>query len=467
MKKQTKVLLAAALFTLGASFSSMAALKNGTWQLNEEGWQYANKEGDYESEVWAMSYGTEYWVNEDAVLGSSEWVEEDGHTYYVQSDGSKTKNAWKYLYAIDDEDEMEEENWYYFDSKGRMVTGKETISGSTYYFNSKGQMLTGWVDTTDLDAEDVTAATIGNVVYTNEDGQLVKSSWINMFPWTMTEDDAYEDDYEYFYATSNGKLAKTKTKIDGLHYFFNAETGIMMTGWIEKIDGVYTNTNAINAGDEAYWTDEVGYAKKDQWLELERAEEDDKEFWFWFDKNGKVFAPAATDANAETVDFVDGESNDLDFTDIEGGVKSKKFGDTYYYFNQKGEMIDGLVTINSEINYLVDGARQTGKFVLEDNDLDTYEFCFASKTEDDYKKFKAVNGNYDGYLYRNGQLMTAVDTYDIIDGFIVDVNGAIQHSKTKEYTLDNGAKFKAKDAGYEFSKVDGSQKYSLKEVVAE
>ena len=37
MKKQTKVLLAASLFTLGASFSSMAALKNGTWVLNEDG----------------------------------------------------------------------------------------------------------------------------------------------------------------------------------------------------------------------------------------------------------------------------------------------------------------------------------------------------------------------------------------------------------------------------------------------
>ena len=44
MKKQTKVLLAAAMMTIGASFTSMAALSNGTWVLNDEGWQYADKE---------------------------------------------------------------------------------------------------------------------------------------------------------------------------------------------------------------------------------------------------------------------------------------------------------------------------------------------------------------------------------------------------------------------------------------
>ena len=52
---------------------------------------------------------------------------------------------------------------------------------------------------------------------------------------------------------------------------------------------------------------------------------------------------------------------------------------------------------------------------------------------------------------------------------IVDVNGAIQHSKTKEYTLDTAfagvTEFKAKDANYEFNKADGSTKYALKAVV--
>ena len=37
MRKQTKVVLAAALFTLGASFSAFAA-KTGTWVLEDEGW---------------------------------------------------------------------------------------------------------------------------------------------------------------------------------------------------------------------------------------------------------------------------------------------------------------------------------------------------------------------------------------------------------------------------------------------
>ena len=51
MKKQTKVLLAAAMMTMGATFSALAAEPKGTWVLNEEGWQYADKDGDYMDNV--------------------------------------------------------------------------------------------------------------------------------------------------------------------------------------------------------------------------------------------------------------------------------------------------------------------------------------------------------------------------------------------------------------------------------
>ena len=155
MKKQTKVLLAAALFTLGASFSSMAALKNGTWVLNEDGWQYVDKEGEYVEEEWCYSYGVEYWVDEEGYLGSSEWVSDsDGYTYYVQSDGSKTKSSWKYLYAEDEEDDADaEEAWFYFDSKGRMVSEKFRYQIGDYYysFDGDGKMLTGWIDNSTIE----------------------------------------------------------------------------------------------------------------------------------------------------------------------------------------------------------------------------------------------------------------------------------------------------------------------------
>ena len=479
MKKQTKVLLAAAALTLGASFTSMAApLNNGTWVLNEEGWQYADKNGEYVDEKWCVSYGTQYWINEDYVLGSSEWVVEEassGKTYYnyAQSDGSKAINTWKYLYAPGDDDEEFEQDWYYFDSKGRMVANeaKFQIGDYYYYFDADGKMLTGWIDKNELKkAEEAAAPTVGTVVYCNEDGQLIRNSWLNMFPWTMTEDEAYEDDYKYFYADGNGKLYSTKKAIDNHTYFFNAETGAMMTGWIIKDGTVYTGANAkLAAGNEVYWTDdEIGYAKKNQWLKLATPQSDDSDsFWYWFDKNGKLFAPTATDSNVTEMNFADGESYDVE--PVAGKTyeaKSKKFGDTYYFFRGNGEMIDGLVSIDNELNYLVDGARQTGSVSLEDDDLDNYTFYFAAKTDATAKttKYAAVTGYFDGHVYKNGQMMTAVDNYAIVEveingknyEFLVDVNGNVQYG-TKEYTLDEthatyGDSFKAKDDNKAFNK---------------
>ncbi|WP_371410613.1 M15 family metallopeptidase [Bacillus toyonensis] len=39
---------------------------------------------------------------------------------------------------------FEEDNWYYFNSAAKMVTGWQQIGGTWYYLNSSGAMLIGW-----------------------------------------------------------------------------------------------------------------------------------------------------------------------------------------------------------------------------------------------------------------------------------------------------------------------------------
>ena len=465
MKKQTKVLLAAALFTLGASFSSMAALKNGTWVLNEEGWQYADKDGEYVENEWCVSYGKEYWINEEGVLGASEWVEDGNDKYYVQSDGSKTVNNWKYLYADEDADE---ESWFFFDEKGKMVkNASKTINGNKYYFDGDGKMLTGWVDSTKgaIDSAD-NSTDISKIVYTNENGALVKSSWINMYPWTMTEDDAYAEDYNDYYADSEGKLKKsTKTKIDGLSYIFDAN-GVMLTGWVQKIGGVYTDADAaISASTtEAYFCDkDNGYVKTNSWRKLDDPTGDDDAYWYYFDKNGKAFI--ATDANAVIVTnkatFKDGEVNSIT-TDSNVSVNVKKIDGVEYYFNMKGEMIDGLQYIGGKLMYLKGGVKQTGKVTLTDKNENDYTFYFADKNnnEERYEKYVAVEGNKDGYCYKNGQLITSddKDVYEVVytanGDFVVDYRGKIQHTDNKEY--EGAGKFTFNQTS------KGAAKYSIK-----
>ena len=456
MKKQTKVLLAAALFTLGASFSSMAALKNGTWQLNEDGWQYADKEGEYVEEEWCVSYGTEYWINEEGVLGASEWVSDAEYTYYVQSDGSKTVNAWKYIFAEDEED-ADEESWFYFDAKGRMVSNtKKEINGYTYYFGEDGKMLTGWVEY-DKDAkvkaiEATDKSAVSKVVYTDENGALVKSSWLHLFPYGSDEDKMYEgDDEVYYYAGSNGSLYTTKKDVEGLTYFFNKDNGQLIDGWVKKYEYdtdkyAYTACNAADEADviELYWTDEDSYAKKNTWRYLECPEDNDDEFWYFFDKLGRAFLPnTASGSKVKEVTFADGEEmgTGFDFEAI-ANVESKKINGVEYFFNAEGQMLDGFVTIDGDMMYLEDGAVQTGKITITDENENDYEFMFAPKTikEEGYKKGVAVNGNYDGYLYKNGQLVKSEEngvyelvTIENVGKFIVDYRGKIQHKDGKEY----------------------------------
>lgn len=494
--KMAAVVSAAALLTLGASFASMAAtIKNGQWVQGEEGWQYVDKEGEYVEEAWCDSLGLDYWVDDEGYVVYDQFVEDGGHTYHVNDKGYKAIGEWVYTFLDEDADE---ESWFYFDAKGRRVENKKKdIAGPngtyTYYFDEDGQMLTGWVEVVKdkdgniVECKPATEETAPSaIVYCNENGELQKSTWLHKFPWTKDAEECYEgEDEVWYYAGSNGSLVKGKQSIkdaDGnAHtYFFNADDYTMIDGWVVKTairdkdgkvvlkDGkaqyVYTAADAAFTAEHAtevyYATEEVGYAKKNGWREIENPAGD--EFWFYFDKLGRAFL--ATDSDVQKnkyvadVDFVDGEYNEFDVTEDEKRViaNSKKIDGVEYFFNTNGEMIDGFVEIDGVRMYLKDGAKQTGKVTLTDNNENDYTFYFVEKGD---KKYEAANGNYNGYCYKDGQLMTSEESgvYEKIDvtgvgSFIVDYRGKIQHKDGKEYegvdtkyTFSDDAKNEAED----------------------
>ena len=471
MKKQTKVLLAASLFTLGASFSSMAALKNGTWMVEDGQYVYYDREGELVTEEWCESLGKEYWMNEEGYLGSCEWVSEGEYSYYVQSDGSKTIDAWKYIYGEDDED-ADEESWFYFDAKGRMLENTtKKINGQWYFFGTDGKMLTGWVEkrlVTDengkaildsngdkqylyLEAENKNTSA-ANIYYCNEDGSRASKMWLEDFGWGEDADELYDEDLDWYYIKSNGQVQKGMNKdIDGLTYIFGTN-GKMLTGWVgcddSDEDNIYyeVTEDALSEDDYSavYYCTEVGYAKKSTWAKLEDPTEDD-EFWFYFDKNGKVFAPEVA-SDAKVVTFVNGDYNK--FTDSDAiEYTTKKIDGTTYLFDTDGKMLSGLLEIDGNVYYYGtedEGAMVIGKTVVADADDYTFEFAFGKKTENGYVKGAAVTGNFDGYCYKKGQLMTSGEAgaYKVIEtangDFVVNNAGKIQHRDGKKYEMADG-----------------------------
>ena len=159
----------------------------------------------------------------------------------------------------------------------------------------------------------------------------------------------------------------------------------------------------------------------------------------------------ATDANAvisaSEYTFNDGENLAKQFTSSNAiDVNSKKIDGVVYYFNEQGEMIDGLQEIAGQLVYLEGGARQTGKVTLTDENENDYTFYFGEKDENEkgIEKYVAVTAAYKNYVYVNGQLITSddSDSYRLVNvngkDYVVDNNGKIQHKDGKDYGLGLG-----------------------------
>jgi len=481
MRKQTKILVATALLALGASFTSMAAAKTGTWVLEEDGWFCYDKEGEAYEDEFCLSYGKEYYVGDDGLMVTNTWVEYDDATYYVGSDGAKTINDWRLL--VPEDSDEEEAEWFYFGSKGAMVkNAKKVIDGKTYYFNGDGIMLTGWVDTA---TNEVAETMTDKVVYCDENGARVAKEWIKTWAPEVEEDEQEDDNMNWYWIKSKGAVQTGRNlDINGETYFFGKD-GKMLSGWVATVDGeefeaigVKGSTAELKSyteeGCAVYFCggSDQGWAKKNTWFKTWKpalynaADSDNDQNWFWIAKNGKVYIPTSSDA-AYDVTFVDGSKAAAFATDSDADIAvQKEINDKIYAFNMNGEMWSGLVEVNG-VNYYYggaeDGSMKTGSVMIEDEEGSEYKFFFGKKDDKDngYVKGAAVTGAASGELYVNGLIQVADgdDDYKQITvngyNFVVDADGDIRTAK-KEYKNENdetyldtresnGVKFTGKD----------------------
>ena len=478
MRKQTKIaalVSATALLALGASITSFAAAR-GTWMLVDGEWYCYDKNGDPYENTFCVSNGKDYYVGEDGMLVRSDWVEYDGDYYFVNSAGQKITNDWRLTTPYDDEGA--EEEWYYFQSSGKMATGKKIVyKGSTYFFNSEGRMLTGWVTYDSDNAQNVDEANGFEdkmTFYADETGARVESNWVLTTEPGVEEDDA-DADYYYYWLKSNGQAATGKqTNIKGQMYFFD-EQGRMLSGWVAatkddadetyymEIDG--ENSDYVVNGDwEAVYycgASDDGHAKKDKWIKTWRPadtyeeDEDEDEFWYWIDKSGKIYVPS--DTNAAAV----GNKYSLEegaFTEKTNGISisQKKINSKDYFFNEAGEMLSNFILVTTPSADLTtgmyyfggadDGSMKTGSISVKDDVDDTYKFYFETKGDN---KGVGIVGNKSNKLYNYGMLIKSEDyKYEIADVnghlFIVNQNGSIQRSNV-EYKEDGDVLIDAND----------------------
>ena len=512
MRKQTKiaaVVSAAALLALGASITSFAAAK-GTWMMVDGEWYCYDKNGDAYTNTFCSSNGKEYYVGDDGQLVRSEWVEYDSSYYFVNSSGAKITNDWRLTTPYDDDSADEE--WYYFKSNGkRAESEKITYKNKSYYFDSDGKMLTGWVTYDSNAVDEANDFVDGKTFYCDETGARLEKDWVYSVEPGVEDDDADADEYWYYFKSSGKAQTGKGTNIKGQTYLFDDE-GRMQTGWVARVAsgnnaeyqeiGGENSTAELRNYTEVYFCgdEDDGHAKKNKWYqtwkpsEYDEADEDNDQWWYWIDKNGKVYIPteAASGSNAtgykyKLEDATLAKKFVIDNKETAFNITKKKVNSKDYFFNDNGEMLSQfieVITPNTEdglyrgmyyFGGANDGSMKTGSQSVKDDNGDTYKFYFGTKNSNSEHKGVGITGNKSNKLYYKGLLLTADDykyqiaTVDDEHYFIVNKNGSIQHSYV-EYKEDSDVLIDARTLGTDsngnakkFNTTDDLYKYSFDE----
>ncbi len=455
MRKQTKlvaVLSAAALLAMGASMTSFAA----GWEKDDAGiWHYYDSDDELVTGEWRKDGGQWFYLDDDGDMLTDSWVDDE---YYVDENGAMLVNTWKYTYSEDGMEDPEDdgEAWYFFGNKGTKIENdSKKINGKTYYFNEDGRMRYGWY------ADDN-----GNVYYLGDenDGARTNNAWL----WLEAPDEesdledeenvadtlAHElsdadpcDSEGWYWFASDGKMYRgdSQKKINGKYYFFNRH-GQMLYEWINGV-GVQRGSNASldwnnNASAQATDSDivdairyvnavEEGW-RADGWYEIDGANRlgvGDDTSWYYFE-DGK--------AKKASMDVSNGLTDDGKQV-YRAKIKIKESGNSYFCFDQYGQMKTGLQLIDGKLYYFdSDGYLKTGKVNDVEEENDSFTYYFETKNG---KNGQGITGEKSGYLYWNGKRLEADDDYRLYTFnnavYLVNDSGKLQKSTSKDYVLEN------------------------------
>ena len=123
-------------------------------------------------------------------------------------------------------------DYYFYNSKGRLICGSFKYKGYYYYSNSNGKRFTGWMKRS------------GNKYYYNrKNGAMFRNRWATGDKYTYYFDNSgiaiagkwLTQNGKKYYFLSNSTMAKGWQKIGGYYYYFSKKTGVMAKNtWVGK-----------------------------------------------------------------------------------------------------------------------------------------------------------------------------------------------------------------------------------------
>ncbi len=272
----------------------------------------------------------------------------DDNYYALNENGAVKTDGWK-KYSVNSKT-----NYRYFDKKGVMKTGWQTISGKKYYLNKSTGFRT-------LGLKKISGKTY-YFVEKNSAGYMYKSGWKK-----------FGSNYRYF--DKNGVMKTGWQTISGKKYYLNKSTGLRTLG-LKKISGKTYYFVEKNS---------AGYMYKSGWKKFGSN-------YRYFDKKGvmktgwqtiggkKYYLNKSTGLRTLGLKKISGKYYYFVEKSSAGYVyKSgwKKFGKKYRYFASNGVMTVGWKTIKGNKYYFdKNGYRVTGTKKINGK---TYKFNSSGK----------------------------------------------------------------------------------------
>ncbi|MEH2930838.1 hypothetical protein VSQ48_13160 [Candidatus Ventrimonas sp. KK005] len=308
------------------------------------------------------------------------WVQENGEWFWYDRDGSRVEDEWK----------KSGNDWYWLDSEenGAMALDKLIEDdGDTYYVNSTGVM--------------------------------VRNAWVSIVNEDQDDDDPAE--YNWYYFQANGKAytsgdnsstVKFRT-INGKRYAFD-DDGKMLYGWVNETGDRQTDDYGWADESTVYylgdWNDgsmKTGWQKITVYDESSGVE-DDMDYWFNFQPNGKKRADKDSwKYNGKEYGFDERgvmvyQWTMVDTIDSKASDSNKASSSSWRYFNSPEDgarVTKGWFKViapnddndNSFINY-------TNGFADDDADDETERWYYAGAGGELYQgEIKSIKGKYYGF----------------------------------------------------------------------
>lgn len=433
MKSKKLILYLSMFFFLLFTINITSHAETG-WVQKGGKWYYYTTEGEKAKNEWRKDTGGNYYyLGKDGTMAYSQWTElSGGGKAYVNANGIRVANEWRLL-PNPGMPASSAKYWFYFDSSGKMVSGKKIINGAHYCFSSEGHMLTGWVISDGQEYQEYFGTEkADDLYYYKEDGQRA-FGWVYL---TAPEDFQGGSPVWYYFKATGPMRKNDRANINGKTYIFDEE-GHMLSGWVYeaggKEDSLYIEVNEMT--DTTNFTDmeryyycgskDDGSLKRNAWVissppGTNSNDQDISKEWYFISSNGTpVFAGGSN--LPESSPCIKGLTKNIGSYYYSGDTVQagfKKIGGKYYTFDSEGRMLSGLLFVQEPMGTSYkpgyyyfgssgDGSMKTGSVSLKNDDGLFFSYYFTSLPSDTNSKGQGYTGVQSGKLFLNGLAVTA------------------------------------------------------------